>query len=99
MAALAPGMGSTRMPAACAAATRCAPGIRHHRRAGVRNERNRFPGLQPGDERRGFRPFVVLVQARRARRDGVVLKEARRPAGVLGRYQGHFTQGAKGPQA
>ena len=43
-------------------------------------------------------PLVVLVQARRARRDGVVLKEPRRPAGILRRDQGDFAQNAEGPQ-
>ena len=32
------------------------------------------------------------------RRDRVVLKEPRRPAGVFGRDQGHFAQDAQGPQ-
>ena len=56
------------------------------------------PGTQPLDERRRLLPLVVFVEARRARRDGVVLKKPRRPAGVLSRDEGDFAKNSEGAQ-
>ena len=42
--------------------------------------------------------LVVLVEARRARRDGVVLKKPRRPACVLSRDEGNFAENSQGAQ-
>ena len=71
--------------------------VRNHRSAGVRDERDRLTGDEASQERCCFCPLVVLVKARRARRDGVVLEEARGPASILRRDQGDFAKHAKGP--
>ena len=42
--------------------------------------------------------FVVRVEARRARRDGVVLKQSRRPASVLSRDEGNLAKNSEGAQ-
>ena len=73
------------------------PRVGDERGPGVRNQGDGVPGQQSGNDRRRFRPFVVLVKARRPRRDGVVLKETRGPAGVFRRDQGDFAQDAEGP--
>ena len=61
------------------------PWIRDERRARVRDEGDRLAGEQPFDEFRRLLAFVVLVEARRASRDGVVLKQSRRPTGIFRR--------------
>ena len=79
-------------PGACAAATRALPGIGDDGVPASDTSAIGFPAGEPLDERAAFSSLVVLVQARRRRRDRVVLKEPGRPAGVLRRDEGHFAQ-------
>ncbi len=91
-AALGPGIGSTRIPAACAAATSRAPGSETTGVPASDTSATDSPAEQALDEPRRSRRLVVLVEARRRRRDRVVLKEPGRPAGVLRGDHGHFAQ-------
>ena len=72
--------------------------IRHQRRTGIRDQRDRFSPAQPGKQRRRLTPLVVLAEARRGRRDGVVLKQPAGPASILSRDQGDLAQNSEGPQ-
>ena len=91
-AALGPGTGSTRSPASCAAAISRAPGSETTGVPASDTTAMDSPPMQARDQARRFARLIVLVKARRRRRDRVVLKEPGRPACVLCCDYGHFAQ-------
>ena len=70
--ALAPGIGSTAIPALDAGLHQLDPGIGDAGRAGVGHQRDRSPRCRRSMQLRHSRASVVLVKARRRRRDGVM---------------------------
>ena len=76
----------------------CAPGSETTGVPASDTSATESPRVQPGDERRRSRSLVVFVQARRRRRDRVVLEEPRGPAGVFCGDERHFPQHAKRPE-
>src|SRR5260221_713919 len=82
----------------CSGATRAGTGIGNERSPRVGDERDRIARAQAIEEPRRLLAFVVLMETRRRRRDGVVLEQSRRPAGVLSRDEGNFAERPQGAQ-
>ena len=96
--ALAPGIASTRIPASRARVTSSCPGSDTSGVPASETSAMDSPAFNRSSRVARLLVLVVGVEARRARRDGVVLKKPRCPASVLGRDEGDFAQNPEGAQ-